>query len=1108
MRVPLVKHRIDLPDAMRSKLESFRRRLWWVKIGEGILAGLVGLMLSYAVVFVLDRFWDTPTFVRTTLLVVGSLGLGLAFPLKFHRWVWRTRQLEQVARILRHKLPRLGDQLLGIVELAHADIDEEKCSTALLQAAVNQVGRDIAKRDFKDAVPRPRLRTWGYAAAAMAAIVAAAFLIVPAAGKNALLRWLAPWMDTERYTFAQLDQLPDTMIVPYAEDFTLDTKLAESSVWSPGTASAQYGTQDAIRSELADGKYSFHFPPQKDADAIKVSVGDARKSVSVEPTTRPELSDIEARVALPAYLQYASGQVKDVRGGTLSLVKGSLVSYTGTATRPISAATLNGQPVSSEGSTIRTVEQAVLESSAHELTWRDNLGLSGKKPLVISVKAIDDASPSISCSDLAFEQVILDEEVLSFEIKATDDFGVKIVGMEWAGIESATRNPHPAKGEKVLVGGEPEKRDLPVSATFSAKREGIEPQSLRLRMYTTDYLPERKRVYSPTYVVHVLSPEEHAIWLTRQLERWFHHAQEVYENEQMLHQANIELRAMTAEQMDQPENRRRVENQAAAETSNAKRLESVSSAGEQLLRQAMRNDQFNVPTLEAWAAMLNSLKDISQRRMPSVADLLGQGAKAAASAKGTATKPGAEGQAQNQKPTGPQAGNTRDGMAGKGGPPKTGDTPPVPRLTDMESGHNKDNSGKPQDGPPTPASAGRFTLPVTTIMGGGPPPPDRPAGPTPAQQNVAQAVEEQQKLLDEFARVAAELQRILDNLEGSTFVKRLKAASRRQEQVATDLNIGITANFGITEDKIEKSAVEHSAQIAKRERAHGDTILDIQSDLKAFYNRVRDGKFKVVLDEMDVEKPVAGLNQVSDTIKMNYHGRAIAKCEYWADTFDRWAEQMVGPACPNGQCPPGKGDSLPPHIVLEIMKILEKEIDLREETRAADKSRPTLERMEFTKRAKSLGITQTEIAEQVVRATGAILELPNHESFGRELGLLTRVDEVMREAADLLLAKFETGDPTIAAETEAIELLLQSRRVRPGGGGGGGSNPGAGGSGTTEESALALVGTGAEQNAQRQARHVGQATGAAGSSFPAEFRTGLDAFFDALEGTRDLDNPE
>ena len=50
----------------------------------------------------------------------------------------------------------------------------------------------------------------------------------------------------------------------------------------------------------------------------------------------------------------------------------------------------------------------------------------------------------------------------------------------------------------------------------------------------------------------------------------------------------------------------------------------------------------------------------------------------------------------------------------------------------------------------------------------------------------------------------------------------------------------------------------------------------------------------------------------------------------------------------------------------------------------------------------------------------------------------------MDEATEIL-ARPETGSPAIAAETEAIELLLQSKRINPKGGGGGGSNPGGGG---------------------------------------------------------------
>ncbi|HEX2746974.1 MAG TPA: hypothetical protein VHM91_03160 [Verrucomicrobiales bacterium] len=122
------------------------------------------------------------------------------------------------------------------------------------------------------------------------------------------------------------------------------------------------------------------------------------------------------------------------------------------------------------------------------------------------------------------------------------------------------------------------------------------------------------------------------------------------------------------------------------------------------------------------------------------------------------------------------------------------------------------------------------------------------------------------------------------------------------------------------------------------------------------------------------------------------------------------------------------------------------------------------------------------------------------EKFGKELKLLSAVTQVMGEASDIL-ASPSAGGPAVAAETEAIELLLQTKRQNPKGGGGGGGNPGGGGNGSTSSAALADLGPGADADSAVRARPVGQATGRAGREYPEEFRTGLDAYFSNLEGT-------
>jgi len=185
--------------------------------------------------------------------------------------------------------------------------------------------------------------------------------------------------------------------------------------------------------------------------------------------------------------------------------------------------------------------------------------------------------------------------------------------------------------------------------------------------------------------------------------------------------------------------------------------------------------------------------------------------------------------------------------------------------------------------------------------------------------------------------------------------------------------------------------------------------------------------------------------------------------------------------------------------VLEVLQILEAEVNLRETTRVAEQARPAMKSEDYDSRAKDLSDTQEQLRKRVDKVVDRIGELPDAAAnFGKELQLLSEVSQVMIEAT-AILAQPDTGKPAIAAETEAIELLLQSKRINPKGGGGGGATPGGGGGGTTTDSALALVGSGNNDKEVKESRGVSQATGDTGASFPEEFRSGLDEFFNRLD---------
>lgn len=1084
---------LRLPDSTRERLEQFQRRVRIVKIAEGVLAGLFGLVLSYLSVFLIDRFVDTPAMLRTALLIAGSVGLAVLFPLKCHRWVWGTRSMEQVARLLKHKFPALGDQLLGIVELAHSDKDLGT-SVRLAQAAIDQVDSVVSTKNFTDAVPRPRHRFWASAFAVPAIIALLALAIVPAAGFNALARWLMPWRNVERYTFAQVSGLPDRIVVPHGEDFSVGAKLSESTRWSPESASARFEDQPTVNATKQNEAYEFRLPPQTQTGTLDVRVGDMTKSVNVEVATRPELSSLSAEITLPDYLQYKEPVKTDVRGGAISVLKGSVAAFEAEVSRSLAEATVGDQPVLVAGKRMKPSPVTVAESKVLEFRWRDELGLSSKDAFSLNVKVVEDAAPAITFQQQDPQQVVLTTDVIAFELQSRDDFGVRNVGLEWKGIEHPVQNPVPIVGDKLVAGGEPQKKVLTAKATFCADTDKVPAQTLEVRAYVEDYLTERGRVYSPAYVLHVMTPDQHAVWMMEQLRRWSSLADDVYEEEMRLHDKNRQIRQMDSDQLNAPETRREIEQQAAAERANGQRLTSVTDSGDQLLKQALRNKEMMVGHLETWAGALQKLRSIGENRMPSVADMLNEGAKAPG-------KKASNSQADSKSSL--QAGNNRGSQTGKPDEPKKaeGDQPAIPKLTDTESGFNKQN---PSDDDAKKDEAkggkGKFGLP-STVLQGGPPQPKPSQSESPAAEKMEEAVKEQTDLLAEFQKVREDLQKIMDDLENSTFVKRLKAASREQLEVANALNRTLFDGFGVSEKVLETQLKDQAERIAVREEGQSQKVRNIQDDLEAYYDRRKDEKFMRVLKEMEEYEVVSKLNDLSDRVRENRSGEAIAKAEFWGDTLDRWSEELVS-ASKCGQCKGGKGDSLPPSIVLEVMRILEGEMDLREETRALEQVRELTEEVTYRDKAEAQAETQRKLYTRVVNVVTDIKSLPlASQKFAKEIDLLGAAGDAMLDARDEL-SRPNTGAEAIAAETEVIELLLQAKRANPKGGGGGGSNPGGGGEGNTDQVALELYGPGSDPNAQIESREVRQATGTTSDQTPAEFRDGIDAFFNALENRK------
>ena len=376
-----------------------------------------------------------------------------------------------------------------------------------------------------------------------------------------------------------------------------------------------------------------------------------------------------------------------------------------------------------------------------------------------------------------------------------------------------------------------------------------------------------------------------------------------------------------------------------------------------------------------------------------------------------------------------------------------------------------------------------------------------------ADELVDEAIEVQQELLDDFAKFSDEIKKLLVAFENSTFVKRLKAASRKQIEIAVDLNKLDTFGLakGATDNEVDRE------RLASLEDAELKNVSTLMQDMSAYTDRRPNENYLRVLSEMEDSSISKQISDLAKSIKRNFIGQSTIEAEYWADTLDRWAEQLVDPLPPP---PPGEGDgginevpNLPPELIVRVLRVINREIQLREETREVEQARKVLNADKYYERSESLSDTQYDLAEETREIANEIRLLPeaNTRFIQGELAKVAKAAVVMDEA-ESILARPETGNEAIAAITEAIEILLAVKREPNTPGGGGGNTPSGGSSGSTKGlasifSALKLKGMGDDSGtAFIEKRSPKQATGKAGRVLPEEFRQGLDAYFNVLEG--------
>jgi len=101
--------------------------------------------------------------------------------------------------------------------------------------------------------------------------------------------------------------------------------------------------------------------------------------------------------------------------------------------REIAFAEMDGAPIDWTGETMRAGPWSVAGIQEHSVSWRDALGPSPREALKFQIVSREDAAPKITAKLEGPERTILSTEVVALDVDASDDFGIREIGLRWEG---------------------------------------------------------------------------------------------------------------------------------------------------------------------------------------------------------------------------------------------------------------------------------------------------------------------------------------------------------------------------------------------------------------------------------------------------------------------------------------------------------------------------------------------------------------------------------------------------------------------------------------------------------------------------------------------------
>ena len=600
-----------LPPSLLGSLDFLQRLARKLALLKYISSILLLSLGSCATLFVLDRFIETPIWLRSfltgsTFLIVLYFGYQL-----FLQAYILPRSQEWLARKIKKAFGGPGDRFLGIIELTNAAKGEEgKYSQALFLAAQEKVDQEISNLPLNQTFNRKAIYQRTLSLFVLSMLATLSFFSFPELTYNSFKRWVMPWKNISRATLTKFSNLPSQWVLPRGEVTQFAIQLDGDSKFKPQHAFIKDDRELSIEAEEGGGIYEFEIPGLFNTHIAQLNAGDFQREIILRPVDRPQIKSLEVKAFFPSYLGIEPDLVAPINN-TFSYPFGTKLQIEGSVSRNLSsmnAVLANDRLDSAINKSFFSIQVPALESKEYlSLELIDCFNLSTRNPEKLRLNPIEDKAPRVNFPEAPSEATIIINETVPVRLSASDDYGV-------ARFQLCMQFPDRKEKNATQVLWDQEEVEqiikneftLPFDPSFFNLEDG---DKVELFGRAWDRMPGREPTVSKKIVLRVIGLEAHAEQLREDIENIMARTSEIARE-----QENILMETSSLEQ-ELRYSEKELNMIAELQQENAKNLKMAAEDGLSILDEAVRNPMFETESLEKFAQTLNKMQTVASSPM-------------------------------------------------------------------------------------------------------------------------------------------------------------------------------------------------------------------------------------------------------------------------------------------------------------------------------------------------------------------------------------------------------------------------------------------------------------------------------------------------------------